>query len=244
MVTSWAKMAGACWCWQDPSVGLKLPTSGQTPAELKAQLDVERRGKAFLIHRDAARRQLLTELSPQARIRIGRADGADLSLAFDREASRLHAEIVNVSGEWVLVDDGLSSNGSYVNGERVASRRRLRDRDLVQLGKTLLEFRNPADGKAGAVTASGGELPGRAELTRKQLEVLIALCAPVRRDGVAAPATNREIAESLHLSVGAVKAHLRQLFERFGVEDLPATRKRIRLAELAVISGAVSPYDT
>ena len=56
-----------------------------------------------------------------------------------------------------------------------------------------------------------------------------------------APAFNQEIADQLHVSVEAVKAHLRKLFEKFGVGELAQTKKRIRLAELALISGAVSP---
>lgn len=219
-----------------------LPTTGQSPRELKAQLELEREGTPFLIHRDAAGAQHLTAVPESSPVRIGRAEGADVVLGFDSEVSRLHAEIERAGGEFLVVDDGLSSNGTYVNGSRVAGRRRLRDRDVVRVGETLLVFRNPADG-ADTATIPSGQLPSRRELTQSQLGVLEALCRPVRRDSVAAPATNGEIAEELHLSVGAVKAHLRTLFDKFAVEDLPQTRKRIRLAELALISGAVSPWD-
>jgi pSer/pThr/pTyr-binding forkhead associated (FHA) protein len=220
-----------------------LPTIGQSPGELKRQLELEREGKPFLIHRDDSRSQHLTVLPAEGRLRIGRGEGADLSLAFDTEISRLHAEVENAGGEWLLIDDGLSSNGSYVNGERVLGRRRLRSGDVVRLGKTTLVYRNPADAEPGAATVPSGQLPTRRQLTEMQLEVLDALCRRLRRESVAAPATNREIADELHLSVGAVKAHMRTLFEKFGVERLPQTRKRIRLAELALISGAVSPWD-
>jgi hypothetical protein len=221
-----------------------LPTSGQSPSELKRQLELEREGKPFLIHRDDSGRQHLTILPAEGRLRIGRAKGADLSLAFDTEISRLHAEVEKAGEEWLLIDDGLSSNGSYVNCERVSGRRRLRSGDVLRLGKTLLVYRNPADREPGAGTVPGGQLPTPRQLTEMQLEVLSALCRPVRRDSVATPATNRAIADELHVSVGAVKAHLRKLFEKFGVEDLPQTRKRIRLAELALISGAVSPWES
>jgi pSer/pThr/pTyr-binding forkhead associated (FHA) protein len=220
-----------------------LPTAGQSAKELQRQLEVERGGQAFLIYRDASGIQQLAVLSPRERLRIGRAKEADLSLGFDTEVSRLHAEVENSAGEWLLIDDGLSSNGSYVNGERIGSRRRLRSGDVLRVGKTLIVFRNPADRRPGVATVQGGGQPVRRELTRMQLEVLDALCRPLRGDSVASPATNRQIAAQLHLSEGSVKAHLRALFEKFGVADLPQTRKRIRLAELAVISGAVSPRD-
>ena len=41
----------------------------------------------------------------------------------------------------------------------------------------------------------------------------------------------------------AVKAHLRTLFEKFEVGELPQNQKRIRLAELALRSGVISPRD-
>lgn len=219
-----------------------LPTAGQSPEELKRQLSLERRGQAFLVYRDGSGVQRLVALSPKQRLRIGRAPEADVTLGFDGEVSRLHAEVENAGGEWLLIDDGLSSNGSYVNEERVSGRRRLRAGDVIRLGKTLLVFRNPADHEPGIATVQGGAPAATRELTKMQLEVLRALCRPVRRDSIASPATNREIATQLHLSEGAVKAHLRALFEKFEVADLPQTRKRIRLAELALISGAVSPW--
>jgi pSer/pThr/pTyr-binding forkhead associated (FHA) protein len=220
-----------------------LPTRGQSPRELKAQLELERAGDSFLIHRDGNGRQHLTVIPDEGRLRIGRAESADVPLAFDTEVSRLHAEVERAGGECLLIDDGLSSNGTYVNGHRVAGRRRLRGGDVVRVGNTHLVFRNPAD-DADTETVPSGQLPTRRELTDAQLQVLAALCRPVRRDSVATPATNQQIADELHLSVGAVKAHLRTLFEKFSVEDLPQTRKRIRLAELALISGAVSPWES
>jgi DNA-binding NarL/FixJ family response regulator len=51
------------------------------------------------------------------------------------------------------------------------------------------------------------------------------------------------IAEELVLSVDAVKTHLRALFARFAVEDLPQNAKRARLVELAFQAGIVSRQD-
>lgn len=41
------------------------------------------------------------------------------------------------------------------------------------------------------------------------------------------------------LSVDAVKAHLRLLFGRFGLTDLPPNQKRLRLAQEALRRGLV-----
>ena len=59
-----------------------------------------------------------------------------LALPWDDEVSRLHAELVRMGEDWVLCDDGLSHNGTFVNGERVRGRRRLRDGDVVTVGAT------------------------------------------------------------------------------------------------------------
>jgi hypothetical protein len=74
--------------------------------------------------------------------------------------------------------------------------------------------------------------------------VLVELCRPFGADSsFAAPAGNRAIAERLHVSLDAVKAHLRVLFERFGVDDLPQNEKRAQLADRALRSGAVTLSD-
>jgi hypothetical protein len=74
--------------------------------------------------------------------------------------------------------------------------------------------------------------------------VLIALCRPFAGgDPWARPATNKDIAAELYLSVPAVKTHLRALFGRFGIEDLGQNEKRLRLAELALQAGLVSMED-
>ena len=41
----------------------------------------------------------------------------------------------------------------------------------------------------------------------------------------------------------AVKTHLRALFAKFGVGDLPQNQKRVKLVERAFQSGALSPKD-
>lgn len=78
-------------------------------------------------------------------------------------------------------------------------------------------------------------------LTDTQLGILAALCRPLAGGNhFATPATNQEIAEEVFLSVDAVKGHLRTLYRKFGIEDLPHNQKRARLVELAIEGGYVA----
>jgi hypothetical protein len=77
-------------------------------------------------------------------------------------------------------------------------------------------------------------------LTDTQTRVLAALCRPISEGGhLVAPATNQEIADAVFLSVDAVKGHLRALYRKFGIEDLPPGKRRARMVELAVAGGYV-----
>jgi len=82
--------------------------------------------------------------------------------------------------------------------------------------------------------------PSDLRLTDTQLAILAALCRPISAgNGYATPATNQEIAAEVFLSVDAVKGHLRALYRKFGIEDLPQNQKRARLVELAIEGGYV-----
>jgi pSer/pThr/pTyr-binding forkhead associated (FHA) protein len=207
-------------------------------------MDAERRGDAFAIYRDPSGSQVIAPLaSGSERLTVGRAGSSDVCLDFDREVSDLHAELERIGEHWVLVDDGLSKNGSFVNGARVSGRRRLRDGDALRFGSTAVIFRSPATAEADE-TVAAKDMPDVQAVTETQRRVLIALCRPYAEGSqFATPATNRAIAEEVYLSVDAVKSHLRTLFERFDVGDLPQNQKRMRLAELAVRSGIVTPRD-
>jgi DNA-binding CsgD family transcriptional regulator len=214
-----------------------------TPAELKARMEAERRGGPFLLYRDGDGKQQIAELdAADAGLTIGRRADNHVALPWDAEVSRVHAQLERVGSDWAVVDDGLSRNGTYVNGERVTGRRRLRDGDRLCFGETPVLFRAPAT-EASLSTAVVGIRQGEIPLTEAQRRVLIALCRPLKDSAYASPATNREIAEEVHLSVDAVKAHLRIVFERLGLDDLPQNQKRARLAALALVNGLVRQHD-
>jgi pSer/pThr/pTyr-binding forkhead associated (FHA) protein len=173
-------------------------------------------------------------------VTLGRSTATDVCLTGDPLVSRLHATLEHVGGQWTITDDGLSSNGTYVNGRRLSGRVRLRDRDKIRVGGTVLTFCAPPP-TVGVQTVAGGGIPVVRRLTEPQRRVLVALCRPYE-DGraYATPASNQQITEELHLSLDAVKTHLRVLYQRFGIEDLPQNQKRARLAELALQLGLVS----
>jgi pSer/pThr/pTyr-binding forkhead associated (FHA) protein len=213
-----------------------------TPAELKARLEAERAGEPFLLYRDPDQGQAIVPLAAGA-VTVGRGEGCDVCLAWDGDVSRVHAELERKGGVWTVSDDGLSRNGTYVNGDRVSGRRRLRDGDSVRFGGTVVSFREPSAGDTGE-TRLAGDAPPEARVSEAQRRVLVALCRPFA-DGspYATPATNQAIAEELFLSVDAVKTHMRALFDKFDVGDVPQNQKRAKLVERAFHSGAIGPKD-
>lgn len=177
------------------------------------------------------------------RIVVGRDPDNDLVLAWDVEISRVHALLERLAGAWTVVDDDLSRNGTYVNGQRVRGRRRLNDRDIVKVGATELLYRNPADDAGETVRGPAGAAV--AGVTPSQQRVLVELCRPLldSAEPGATPPSNSELAEQLNLSTEAVRTHLKTLFKLFEVPDLPQNRKRAELARRALGSGLVSPRD-
>jgi pSer/pThr/pTyr-binding forkhead associated (FHA) protein len=176
-------------------------------------------------------------------VTIGRGPSADVIVEGDLLVSRLHSTLERVAGMWTIVDNGLSRNGTFVNGHRVSGRVPLHDRDQIRVGGTVLTFCAPSE-IDGLHTIVGEPLPTGARLTAAQRAVLIALCRPYKHErAYATPATNQQIADELHLSLDAVKTHLRTLFHKLGIDQLPQNQKRTRLVELALQYGLVSTRD-
>lgn len=71
----------------------------------------------------------------QAEIIIGRDLNADMTIS-DPEISRRHARLTQQSGALVLEDLG-STNGTFVNGQRLAGPRVLHPGDVIQLGENV-----------------------------------------------------------------------------------------------------------
>ena len=213
-----------------------------TPAELKARIEAERTQRPFLLFRDGDDAQRILDLgdAPE-RLTIGRSATSDVALPWDVEVSRLHASLERVGDEWTLVDDGLSHNGSYIDGVRVHGRSRLRDGDSIGVGRTIVVFRSPS-GRESLRTATSLQRSGP-NITDAQRRVLVALCRPYVATSFAVPPSNRQIADELIIGIETVKTHMRALFDAFALGELPQHQKRAALAQRALESGLVSPQD-
>jgi FHA domain/Bacterial regulatory proteins, luxR family len=221
----------------------QLARHAASPAELQEQLVAARGGVPFLLFRDGDGRQRIVRLEGREHLTVGRDEDADISLNWDTQVSRLHAELECMGTQWTVADDGLSRNGSFLNGERVTGRRRLGDGDALRFGRTQMVFYAPALGRS-STTVLGDDIPSADALSAAQRRVLVALCRPYKGSpSFATPATNQEIADELVLSIDAVKTHLRAVFQKFGVEHLPQNQKRARLVERALLSGIVSEHE-
>jgi hypothetical protein len=211
--------------------------------ELKQLLETERAGEPFLAFRDQHGALQLYGIYPDSRPRtLGRRAETDLAIPWDGEVSGIHAELQCLGGEWTVVDDGLSTNGTYVNGRRISGRQRLRDGDRIRIGRTIIAY-SAGRSREESRTVSAADKPAL-QLTDSQRRVLVSLCRPYRDgDSFATPPTNQQIASEVCLSIDAVKMNLRTLFGKFELADLPQNQKRARLAECALQLGVISPRD-
>jgi len=212
----------------------------RTPAELKAVIEAQRTGTAFLEYRDGDDALRIVPLgAEQDRLWIGRLPACELALAWDPEVSRAHALLELVGGAWTVEDRG-SSNGTLVNAVRINRPHLLHDGDVVRVGRTQLVFHAGGDDDLRRTTPALDRIAPNP--TDSQRKVLVELCRPALERGGGA-ASNREIAEALYVSVETVKTHMRALFDAFDVGDVPQYHKRTELVRRALESGLVSIHD-
>ncbi len=166
---------------------------------------------------------------------VGRGPGVDVEID-DPTVSRLHAELVR-RGPYVYVADlGLSRNGTLVNGRPVA-RAVVGPHDVITFGAVRARLSGVPDGGDGTRAVDAVASP---ELTRRERDVLAALCRPALEvSAFASPASTREIAAALVVSPAAVKQHLLRLYQKFGIGEGP--NRRTRLANEVIAGGVVQP---
>jgi hypothetical protein len=217
-----------------PQVSSSVSAADGTAVEHRARLAAERAGRAHLVFRDGAGHQIIHQLpdSDGRTVVLGRRRACELCLEWDLEVSRSHARLQPADGDWAITEEG-SRNGSFVNGERVRATRRLRDGDIVVLGRTSILFRKPAG-------VDDGEHAKLADIDRL---VLIELCRPLSDPAHGMPADDRAIARRLGLQRAELDDRIRGLLERFQISGCEHAEARFRLAAAALQSAVVTPAD-
>jgi len=197
---------------------------------------------------------------------VGRGPGVDIKIEHP-SVSRLHAELVRRGPHLYVSDLGLSRNGTRVNG-RPIGRRLLVNGDIISFGVAMARVggiepavlgesdaeRDDQTDHAADLVQAGDVRYGSAradetqemraitvpDLTRREVEVLAALCRPLRQDDAfVAPASAREIASELVVTEAAVKQHLLRLYAKFRIPE--GGERRTRLANVVVRAGLVRP---
>src|SRR3984957_11833633 len=167
---------------------------------------------------------------------VGRGNAVDVHLDHP-SVSKLHAEIIR-RGPYAYVSDlGLSRHGTRVNG-KVVAQRLLENGDVLSFGVQRCRVGGLAT--EAAMPESDPHRSAAPELTRRELDVVAALCKPALCDeAFVAPATARDIAADLVVTEAAVKQHLLRLYQKLRIAEGP--NRRVRLANEVMALGLVRP---
>ncbi|MCA1842605.1 MAG: FHA domain-containing protein [Actinobacteria bacterium] len=172
---------------------------------------------------------------------LGRASTNDVVVLLDATVSRLHAVIERYPTGFCVRDLG-SANGTFVNGEPVRGETRLRTGDELRLGNSRLAFFVVGDDDSEATAVAAGP----PVLTRRERELLVALCRPLLEgEAFAPPSGIRQMAAALFVSDAAVKFHLANLYDKFGLSEQSdgGPSRRVVLASEAIRRRAVTIAD-
>jgi FHA domain len=97
-----------------------------------------RRGKRLRLHVVRPEEHVGRIYDVGEEVTVGRAAGCGVPIDYDTFASNLHARLFRLDGD-LWVEDLGSTNGTWVNTERIAERTRIEKGDLLQVGGTVFE---------------------------------------------------------------------------------------------------------
>jgi pSer/pThr/pTyr-binding forkhead associated (FHA) protein len=122
---------------------LRLPQesmilSPQQASQLLPQRTARELGRIVVVSSPALRKGEVYAIDATA-LSIGRGAGNDVSIDRDTYASSRHARF-EPRRDGIYVEDEGSTNGTFVNGIRLAHERRLAPGDVVRVGETDLRF--------------------------------------------------------------------------------------------------------
>lgn len=130
---------------QEPELNLAARGGGASasPAGLDSHHPARRRGKRGVmcleIVAPAERKGQIFEVTgANGELTVGRAPDCSVRVEGDNFASGLHARLFEKDGR-LWVEDLGSTNGTYVNAERILDQAILSKGDLVQMGETVFE---------------------------------------------------------------------------------------------------------
>jgi adenylate cyclase len=174
------------------------------------------------------------------RTTIGRRSDNDIVIA-DLSASRLHAEVLYdpVDDNLILRDLG-STNGTYVNRERLIEPRLLAPKDIIRIGEHLITvFRPASSGVTGAL------IPGTQTLTRDvvlesidQHAVLMYDAARKLNTVMDVESALREVSSMIRVSLGADRCEviLPEAFDQMRELGFPMGIARMAIDRRAVVN--------
>jgi DNA-binding NtrC family response regulator/pSer/pThr/pTyr-binding forkhead associated (FHA) protein len=188
----------------------------------------------------------LFQLPRTGEVLIGRADGAQLRL-MDSSVSRTHAKVFMTGGEAEICDLG-SSNGTRVNGERVAGSRRLASGDVVTICNVTLVFHSSVRAEPARVLVDAAYFHQR---TEEEVERCLRYDRPLTVVVIAG--TTRTDLARLALALGpplrlmdvvgtADSGHLLVLMPEVGAQEAAAAARRLLDAIRLVVADARLGY--
>jgi hypothetical protein len=122
---------------QPPSQDSMILTPGAAASAGLGRPSAARRNARLVVQRSPSLEEGGEFPLNAAPVTVGRGGQNDLVLSGDEFASARHARI-ELRGDGVWVQDLESTNGTFVNGARVAGTQRLDDGDVVRVGATDL----------------------------------------------------------------------------------------------------------
>jgi pSer/pThr/pTyr-binding forkhead associated (FHA) protein len=120
-----------------PVEAVAAPAAAGGKRDKRAEKERRERGPQLYLLEPAARHGEVYVLNEE--LSVGRAAGCAVVLENDTFVSQVHARLFR-RGRETYVEDLGSTNGTYVNGERIGEVTRLRKGDRVQFGNTVAEI--------------------------------------------------------------------------------------------------------
>ena len=130
------KQCKQCGAWlKEETVAFSQPGETEPAAGFKKEIQLQKRSLIVVFPEFSSEFIELNEGS----YRIGRSEESDLFLN-DLTVSRKHA-VLTVKGRDVFIEDLGSLNGTFVNGKLIEERTKLKDGDIIQIGRFRLLYR-------------------------------------------------------------------------------------------------------